>query len=80
MATPRQLEAARANIEKAQAAARRRRLPGTSVMRVQPHVPSVPALEDRNPQQLYALAQTRRIRGRARMGKLELIDALRRAG
>jgi hypothetical protein len=44
------------------------------------HVPSVPALEDRNPQQLYALAQTHGIRGRASMGKYELIAAIRRRG
>jgi Rho termination factor, N-terminal domain len=80
MATPRQLDAARANIKKAQAAARRRRLPGTAGERVRLHVPSVPALEDRNPQQLYALAQTHHIRGRAAMGKGELIAAIRRVG
>jgi hypothetical protein len=78
MATPRQLDAARANIKKAQAAARRRQLPEAAGERVRMYVPSVPALEDRNPQQLYALAQTHGIRGRAAMGKSELIAAIRR--
>ena len=80
MATPRQLDAARENIKKAQAASRRRRLPGATVSRTRMHVPAVPALEDRNPQQLYALAQTHDIRGRAKMGKSELIAAIRRVG
>jgi hypothetical protein len=39
------------------------------------------ALEDRNRQQLYELAKSRNIAGRSKMGKWELIDALRaRAG
>jgi hypothetical protein len=80
MATPRQLDAARANIKKAQAAPRRRRLAGATDGHQEMHVPSVPALEDRNPQQLYALAQTHGIRGRASMGKYELIAAIRRRG
>jgi hypothetical protein len=80
MATPRQLDAARANIKKAQAAPRKRRLAGPADGHLRKHVPSVPALEDRNPQQLYALAQTHGIRGRARMGKFELIAAIRRMG
>jgi hypothetical protein len=78
MATPRQLDAARANIKKAQAAPRRRHVPGAADGRQREHVPPVPALEDRNPQQLYALAQTHGIRGRASMGKFELIAAIRR--
>jgi len=34
-------------------------------------------LEDRNRQQLYELAKERNIRGRSKMGKWELIDAIR---
>jgi len=34
-------------------------------------------LEDRNRRQLYELAMERNIRGRSRMGKWELIDAIR---
>jgi phage gp16-like protein len=37
-------------------------------------------LEDRNRQQLYELAQKKGIAGRSKMGKGELIAALRRAG
>jgi hypothetical protein len=36
------------------------------------------ALEDRNRRQLYELAQKQNIRGRSKMGKWELIEALRR--
>jgi hypothetical protein len=35
------------------------------------------ALEDRNREQLYELAKKRNIPGRSKMGKRELIDALR---
>jgi hypothetical protein len=38
------------------------------------------ALEDRNRQQLYELAKKKSIPGRSKMGKGELIRALRRAG
>jgi hypothetical protein len=34
--------------------------------------------EDRTRQQLYEVAQKRNIRGRSKMGKWELIEALRR--
>jgi hypothetical protein len=36
-------------------------------------------LEDRNRQQLYEIAQREDIPGRSRMGKWDLIDAIRRA-
>jgi hypothetical protein len=35
------------------------------------------ALEDRNRQQLYEIAKKQRIPGRSKMGKWELIDAIR---
>jgi hypothetical protein len=38
------------------------------------------ALEDRSRRQLYELAKQRDIQGRSKMGKSELIRALRRAG
>ena len=37
------------------------------------------AYEDRTREQLYEAAKKRGIRGRSRMGKWELIDALRRS-
>jgi hypothetical protein len=37
-------------------------------------------LEDRNREQLYELAKRRNIPGRSKMGKWDLIKALRRAG
>jgi hypothetical protein len=80
MATPRQLAAARANIKKAQAAPRKRHVAGGVDADQRTHVPPLPALEDRNPQQLYALAQEHGIRGRSKMGKFELIAAIRQVG
>jgi hypothetical protein len=41
------------------------------------HGAATRSLENRNRQQLYALAQTRGIPGRATMGKSELIEAIR---
>ena len=38
------------------------------------------ALEDRNRQQLYEIAKTKNIPGRSKMGKWELIKAIRNAG
>ena len=37
------------------------------------------ALEDRNRQQLYEIAKEQNIPGRSRMGKWDLIDAIRRS-
>ena len=37
------------------------------------------ALEDRTREQLYELAKRRNVRGRSKMGKWELIEALRRS-
>lgn len=89
MATRKQVQAARSNVEKAQAAAKRKRtiahLPeGTrrdlgrqgAAARQRGGRPGA-ALEDRTREQLYELAQKRNIRGRSKMGKWELVQALR---
>jgi hypothetical protein len=62
-------EPAREHAPRAPGAAQRGRRRGGSAGR---------ALEDRNRQQLYELAQKRNIPGRSKMGKWELIDALRK--
>lgn len=89
MATTAQVRAARRNVKRAQQAARRKRtiakLPaGTrrelgrqgARARARGGQPGH-ALEDRNRGQLYELARKRRIRGRSKMGKWDLIEALR---
>jgi hypothetical protein len=86
MATKAQLEAARTNIKKAQAASRKQRtlslLPEGmrrgKLARPRAGQPGR-ALEDRNSQQLYALAREHRIEGRYSMAKNELIAAIRMA-
>jgi hypothetical protein len=91
MATGKQRQAARRNIKRAQRVARskltithlpkavrqdlsrqaaRSRARGGKAGR---------ALEDRNRQQIYQVAKKRGIPGRSRMGKWELIDAIRKA-
>ena len=92
MATSRQTQAARRNVQKAQEAARRKRtiahLPKSTRRALQAearkgaarHGRAGRALEDRNRQQLYELAKKRDIPGRSKMGKGELIKALRRSG
>lgn len=91
MATRKQTQAARRNVKKAQAAARRKRtitkLPestrrdlgkqGAAARRRGGRAGR--SLEDRTRAQLYELAQERNIRGRSKMGKWDLIEALRRA-
>jgi hypothetical protein len=90
MATKKQVQAAKRNVKKAQTAATRKRtiahLPeGTRRSLVQQAQKARRrggkpghALEDRNRQQLYELARERDIPGRSKMGKWELIEALRK--
>jgi hypothetical protein len=91
MATGRQREAARRNIKSAQKAARSKRtiahLP-KSVRTDLSHQAAMSRLrggkpghnlEDRNRQQIYQVAKRKGIPGRSRMGKWELIEAIRKA-
>jgi hypothetical protein len=90
MATRKQVQAAKRNVKSAQRAATRKRtianLPagtrrelGEQAARGRSRSGQAGhALEDRNRQQLYELAQKQNIRGRSKMGKWELIEALRR--
>lgn len=89
MATRKQTQAAKRNVEKAQAAAKRKRtiahLPeatrrdlGKQASRARQRGGHAGhSLEDRTRQQLYELAQERNIRGRSKMGKWDLVRALR---
>jgi hypothetical protein len=91
VASTRQVQAARRNIKKAQTAAKRKRtiahLPAATRRELgkqaargrQRHGAAGHALEERNRQQLYELAKKKDIPGRSKMGKWELIDAIRRA-
>jgi hypothetical protein len=91
MATKKQTEAARKNIKKAQAAAKRKRtiahLPASTRRGLQQQAQrgrqrggeAGHALEDRNRQQIYEVAKQMRIPGRSKMGKWDLIDAIRKA-
>lgn len=91
MATRKQVQAAKRNIKKARAAATRKRtiahLPeatrrdlGRQGARARARGGEAGrALEDRNREQLYELAKKRNIRGRSKMGKWDLIEALRKA-
>lgn len=89
MATRKQTQAAKRNIVKARRAATRKRtianLPKSTRSdlgrqaargRARGGRPGR-ALEDRNRQQLYEIAKERNIAGRSKMGKWELIDAIR---
>lgn len=90
MATKRQVEAARVNVRHAQRAATRKRTIARLPERVRTelgrqaargcsrHGRPGHALEDRNRQQLYEIAKERDIQGRSKMGKSELIDAIRK--
>jgi hypothetical protein len=91
MATTKQVQAAETNVKKAQAAAKRKRTVAHLPVRTRKALQQQArrgrerggeaghALEDRNREQLYELAKKKQIRGRSKMGKGELIDALRRA-
>ena len=89
MATRKQTQAAKRNVRRAQSAARSKRtiahLPEAtrrdlgkqgSRARQRGGRPGH-ALEDRTRTELYELAQRRNIRGRAKMGKWDLVHALR---
>ena len=89
MASTRQVEAAKKNVKKAQAAAKSKRtiahLPKSTRRSLQAEArkgarrggQAGHALEDRNRQQLYEIAKERNIKGRSKMGKWDLIDAIR---
>jgi hypothetical protein len=89
MASERQVEAARRNVKKAQAGARAQRtlahLPKSTRQALGEQAAkgrkragkAGHALEDRNRQQLYEIAKDEKIPGRSKMGKWELIDAIR---
>jgi hypothetical protein len=91
MATTKQRQAARRNVQKAQQAAKQKRtiahLPeptrhalGQQAARGRArHGEAGARLEDRNREQLYELAKKKGIAGRSKMGKWELIKALRKA-
>jgi hypothetical protein len=89
VATRKQVSAAKRNVRKAQTAAKRKRtiahLPeatrrdlGKQASKArQRRGTAGRALEDRTREQLYELAKRRNIRGRSKMGKWDLIRALR---
>jgi hypothetical protein len=92
VATTRQTQAAKRNIKKAQTAARKAKtitkLPkavrqdlsrNAAAARRRGGKPGR-SLDDRTRQQLYEAAKKRNIQGRSKMGKYELIQALRKAG
>ena len=91
MASTRQVRAAKRNVKKAQAAAKSKRtiahLPKSTRRGLQAEArkgarrggKAGHALEDRNRQQLYEIAKQRNIAGRSRMGKWDLIEAIRRS-
>ena len=89
MATTKQKQAAKRNVKKAQTAAKRKRtianLPASTRRALGQQAArgrqrgghAGAALEDRNREQLYELAKQRQIPGRSKMGKWDLIEALR---
>jgi hypothetical protein len=90
MASARQVQAAKRNIRKAQQAATRKRtiarLPKSTRSELgkqaargrQRGGEAGRALEDRNRQQLYEIAKDENIAGRSKMGKWDLIKAIRK--
>jgi hypothetical protein len=89
MATTKQRQAAKRNVKKAQSAAKKKRTIANLPKSTRRELGKQAArgrqrggepghsLEDRNRQQLYELARQRGIGGRSKMGKWELIEALR---
>jgi hypothetical protein len=89
MATAKQTQAAKRNVKKAQTAAKRKRtianLPASTRRALGEQAArgrqrggrAGAALEDRNREQLYELAKQKQIPGRSKMGKWDLIKALR---
>ena len=89
MATTRQVQAAKQNVKKAQQAARRKRtianLPASTRRELgnqaakgrQRSGEAGHALEDRNREQPYEIAKKQNIRGRSKMGRWDLIEAIR---
>ena len=89
MATRKQVQAARRNVKKAQASAKSKRtiahLPEATRRDLGKQAAKARQrggreghdLEDRTRQQLYDLGRKRKIRGRSKMGKWDLIRALR---
>ena len=92
MASTKQAQAARRNVKKAQAAATRKRtiahLPRSTRRSLSQQAAASRrrggeaghALEERNRQQLYEIAKKKEIPGRSKMGKWDLIKAIRRSG
>lgn len=91
MATRKQVKAAKRNVQKARRAATKKRTIAKLPKRTRSELGKQAArgrrrggspghrLEDRNRQQLYEVARKEGIRGRSKMGKWELIDAIRKA-
>jgi hypothetical protein len=89
--TTKQTQAAKRNVKKAQAAAKRKRtianLPKSTRRGLTAEARKARArggkpgraLEDRNREQLYEVAKKQNIPGRSMMGKWELIDAIRKS-
>jgi hypothetical protein len=92
LTTRKQVEAAKRNVKKAQVAAKQRRtianLPASTRRGLSEQAQRARrrggqpghAFEDRSREQLYELAKKKQIPGRSKMGKWDLIRALRRAG
>jgi len=91
MATTKQVQAAKRNVKKAQSGARKKKtlanLPKSTRRELGKQAArgrsrggeAGRALEDRNRTQLYEVAKKEGIAGRSRMGKWELIEAIRKS-
>jgi len=91
VATKKQVQAAKRNVRRAQQGATRKRtiahLPKSTRRELGRQAArgrrrggeAGHALEDRNRQQLYEIAKREGVSGRSKMGKWELIDAIRRS-